>query len=530
MYPFIHAQKNQNSILWKDLIQNFSLPKRKYPLYFKLKDWEGYLASHDKNLNIEKLVNACRNFNKKFLASCESDFLVFGINEKQNQLNIISSVSGKFPLYFTVFNDEFIASADFYQVVKLLPKKKIDLDSTLDYLFTNYFLYITDKTFVDGIYKLPPGSLLQVNHNFEMKIEPLIEVNKFLEDKPKREQDIVYFRNTLFEKLNEVILNLSDNLKGLLVSTDISSGFDSSLINFILKKQGNLSFRSFSFISKEDKGDTYREIVEKFAKRHNLDLFILDVSNLYPFVDKEELEWNKKHFFPATHFLPIAIKYYQFKKEVIGDSYVTFNGHGGDELYMAYSLNFDLEKIISEEINWVEEGIKIGTGKIFTDLSLKILLDEKRFRRHKIYFSPIATTALQWFLFPIYWQYDNWEISPYNNLSLIKLAMKIPRINEGRLRKHQLWQGRTDIFLPEQFKKIKKPFDNHLLQMFDKKSDFLIDVLNNSFLKKAGLIKADKMIKAIKENKAKEYFKNLLPIFISVIRLEIFLQTNKFEK
>lgn len=527
MHPIILAQKKQNYILWKDLIQKFFIPKRKYPLYFKFNNWEGYLASHDKNITIEKLVKACRNFDKKFLSSLESDFLAFGINEKQNQLNVISSVSGKFPLYFSAFDDEFITSTDFYEVLKILPKKKIDVESTIDYLFTNYFLYITNKTFVDGIYKLPPGCLLRVSHNFEMAIEPIINAEKFLRDKPQRSQNIVSFRDELLQKINEVVLNLSNDVKDLPISTDISSGFDSSLINFLLKKQGKLPFKSFSFISKEDKGDTSKEIVEKFAQKHNLNLSILDVTDLYPFANNEDLKWNKNYFFPATHFLPIGLKFYQYKRKVLGNNYITFNGHGGDELYMAYLLHFNLEKIISDEIDWVKEGIKVGSGKIFTNKALEILLNEKRFYRNKIYFLPIATTALQWFLFPIYWQYGDWEISPYNNLSLIKLAMKIPKVNGKRLRKHQLWEGRTDIYLPDQFVHIKKPFDNHLLQMFDKKSNFLVEILNNSILKKAGLIETEKMIKAIEGNKAKEYFKNLLPIFISTIRLEIFLQHNK---
>jgi len=530
MHPLIHAQKNQNCILWKDLIQKFFVPKRKYPLYFKFDNWEGYLASHDENITIEKLVSACRNFDKKFLGSLESDFLVFGINEKQNQLNIISSVSGKFPLYFSAFNNEFIASTDFFEVFKIIPKKKINLDSVLDYLFTNYFLYITDKTFIDGVYKLPPGCLLRINHNFEMAIEQIIDAKEFLQDKPERSQNIVNFRDELLQKLNEVVLNLSNDVKDLPITTDLSSGFDSSLINFLLKKQGYYPFKSFSFISKKDKGDTSQEVVEKFAQKHNLDLSIFDITDLYPFVNKEDLEWNKTQFFPGTHFLPIALKFYQYKKEILGDNYVTFNGHGGDELYMAYLLHFDLEKIISDEISWVREGIKVGTGKIFTKKALGILLDEKRFYRNKIYFSPIATTALQWFLFPINWQNGDWEISPYNNLSLIKLAMKIPKINGERLKKHQLWQGRTDIYLPEQFTHIKKPFDNHIFQMFDKKKDFLVKVLENSILENYGLIKAKEMIEVIKDNKSREYFKNLLPIFISTIRLEIFLQANGFKE
>jgi len=528
MHPIIHAQKDQNFILWKDLIKKFFVPKRKYPFYFKFDNWEGYLALHDKNITIEKLVSACRNFDKKFLGSLESDYLIFGVNEEQNQLNIISSVSGKFPLYFSAFGNDFIASTDFGEVFKVLPRVKIDFDSLLDYLFTDYSFYITDKTFINGVYKLPPGCLLKVNHNFEMSIEQIIDAGEFLKDKPERNQDIVNFRNELLQKLNEVVFNLVESIKDLPISADLSSGFDSPLVNFLLKNQDNFQFKSFCFLSNEDKGDTIKELVEKFARKHNLDLSIIDVTDLHPFVNKEELEWNKNHFFPGTHFLPIGLKFYQYKREILGGNYATFNGHGGDELYMAYLLHFNLDKIIKDEIDWVKEGIRAGIGKIFTDKALEILLDEKRLRRNKIYFSPIAPTALQWFTFPLYWQYGNWEISPYNNLSLIKLAMKIPKIDRGRLKKHQLWQGRTDIFLPEQFKRIKKPFDHHLLQMFDKKPDFLIEVLSNSVLEEIGLIKASQMINAIKENKSRDYFKNLLPIFVSTIRLEFFLQSNGF--
>jgi len=523
MHPIVSAKKSANCFSWKDLISKWSIPRREYPSYFKIDGWEGYLACHDKNLNFQKLVEVCKEGNKDFLSSLESDYLVFGIDEKQNELNIFNSVSGKFPFYFSAFNDNFIASTDFGKVVKTLPNRKLDVDSALDLLFTGYFLYVTDKTFIDGVYKLPPGSLLRVDPNFQMKIEPIIDADEFLENKPLPENNLESFRNDLIKKLDKIVSDLADDVKDFPIATDLSSGFDSLLINFLLKKQ-KTSFKSFSFISKEDKGDTLEDVVKRLAQKHDFDLTIFDATNLYPFVNKSDLEWNKNHFFPATHFLPIGLDFYKLKREKLGGNYVTFNGHGGDEIYMSNCLHFDLEKIVEDEINWVKEGVKIGIGKLFTKKALDILLDKNRFYRNKIYFSPVSTTALQWFLFPIYWQYGNWEISPFNNLSLIKFAMKMPKISGKRVKKHQLWQGRTDIFLPEQFEKIKKPFDNHLFQMFDKRREFLIKILKNSVLEKYGLIHTKGMIEAIEKNKSEKYFKNLLPIFISVIRLEIFFQ------
>ena len=112
---------------------------------------------------------------------------------------------------------------------------------------------------------------------------------------------------------------------------------------------------------------------------------------------------------------------------------------------------------------------------------------------------------------------------PFNDLELIDIARKIPKKNGIPLKKQEIWKGRTDIFLPEQFKQ-KLPFDNHVLQIFEKRRDILVKILSNSVLGKEGLIKAEEMKNMINLGRGGELYKGMLPIFINVVWLEIYLQ------
>lgn len=531
IHPLIWVKKETDLFLWKDFIKKFFLPRRRYPSYFKIKNWQGYLASYEKNLTPEKLINACNSLDKNFFSSVEGDFLVVGINEKENQLNIFNSPSGAFPLFFTAFNNEFIASTDIHKVLEFLPVKKIDLEPTLSYIFSDYSSYPYEKTFIEGVYSLPPGCLLRVNNQLAMKIESITNYDNILKENTTPYSDLITFRNAFLSELEEIVKNLSSIIpSSLFLTTDISAGFDSSLINFLLKKQGNLSFKTFFSYSMEDEGKESLPIVKKFAKKHQLDLETIDQTFFYPFSTQEEIEWNKTYFFPGTHALSSEINFNRVKKEIIKSEFITLTGDGGDELYLSGFLTNDLEKIIEQEIKWVKEAVSFGLEKIFTPLAIKILLDPKRLSRNKIHFSLFAPTALHWPTFAISWQFGEWKISPFCNSSLIKLARKIPKKPDGtRFLKHEIWAGRTDIYLPEQFIFLKKPFDKHIFQMFDKKRKFLEEILNYSLLAKANLIQKEKILKVFQNNQEKNYFKGLLPILINILRLEVFFQANNFK-
>ncbi|MBI2008158.1 hypothetical protein HYS82_00700, partial [Candidatus Amesbacteria bacterium] len=471
----------------------------------------------------QNLVDAVSTFNRPLLGRLDSDYLILGVDESANEIVAASSLSGKFPVYFGIIDGKLVLSTDFGKIARLLPLVKVNTSSLLDYLYTGYFLYITRETPVEGVYKLPPGHRLRVNSELKFKIEPIITAGEFLSEPVEYFKSREKFQEAVLQELKRTVRKMSTAVEDAKLTADLSCGFDSTLLAYVLKSE-RIDDRChfFSYISRKDTGDTRRELVEEFAKRHGLNLNIWDETEVVTF-SEIDVEWTKSHFFPGTHAALKELLVQKYKREVMGARYVTFHGYGGDELYMAFMIHHDIERIIRDELNWVEEGVKAGIGKIFTRDALDMLRERKRFEVGGLYFSPLATTALEWFLFPVYWEFEDWGLLPYNSLRLNQIARGIPKKDGIPLRKQQIWQGRTDIFVPGQFRQ-KLPYDDHVMQIFDKRIDFLATVLENSVLERLGLVNAKKMKEEILQGKGGEYFKNLLPVFINLIRAEIFLQ------
>jgi len=504
----------------------FSLPKSQVLDFLFGSDWGLYFVDYQ-GVGGPKLLEKLRFFDTQFLQSYDGDFLYLGTDKDKNELSIISSISGKFPVYFSCFKDRIVVSTDIGEVVRRTKIKSLNVRSAVDYLFTDYFLYITHETPFESIFKLPPGCRLRIDAKFRFKIEPMMKANDFLSKPVKKYINKLDFQRDLLSKIGHIVAKYGKywQSKGKKITSDLSCGFDSTLIAYNLKNSGFTEADFFSYQSKFDTGDTVSTIVKEFATKHNLKLNVWDESGVVTF-DDIDIEWTQKHFFPGTHAALKEILTQKYKNQLLGSDFVTYHGYGGDELYMANLIGHDLDKIIAEELSWVKQGIQLGIDKIFTQQALGVLSDKKRFLETPIYFSPLATTALEWFVFPVYWEFNDWGVLPYNDLELNQLARGIPVDNDNKaLKKQAIWAGKTDIFTQSQFRQ-KLPFDNHVSRIFDLRKDFLIKTLKNSVLGKLGIVNSEDMAQVISQGKGKEHFSGILPVFINVIRLEIFLQGN----
>ncbi|MDP1743813.1 MAG: hypothetical protein Q8L51_03420, partial [Candidatus Amesbacteria bacterium] len=269
-------------------------------------------------------------------------------------------------------------------------------------------------------------------------------------------------------------------------------------------------------------------IVKKFALKHNLNVAFTDITDISTFSDID-IDWSRKYFFPGTHAMLGEIASAENRRRIYNQPSVLFRGFGADELYMSYLIHHNADRTIKEEIEWVKFGIEQKIDRIFTKKGLELLQSRERMVQSPTYYSVYSPSSVEWAIFPIYWEYGQWSILPFNDLELLEIARRIPIKNGKPLKKQEIWAGRTDIFLPEQFKQ-KLPFDNHVLQIFEKRKEFLVKILSNSILGKEGLINSSEMRDAIATNKAKELYKGMLPVFINVIWLENYLQTNDLIK
>ncbi|MBI5358540.1 hypothetical protein HZB69_02835 [Candidatus Amesbacteria bacterium] len=490
-------------------------------------DWKGYLVNYDQ-ITFDDLVKACKHFDTNTLQGLNSDYLLMGLNNSKSELNIISGVSGKFPLYFSPYKDGFVASTDISEIIRRKTNKKININSALDYLYTDYFMYTTHETFIEGVYKLPVGHRLRIDRNYKFKIEPIFNLDKFLRNQ-QEPFSVEKFQEKFLDRMVNVVRERTIRFPNTPIGCELSSGFDSSLIAYALKKAGisqNCTF--FSDYSKYDTGDTDKSIVEKFAIKHNLKLSFLDISDLTTFSDIDT-GWSKKYFFPGTHALLGEIITAENRRKIYSQPNLLFRGFGADELFMSYLIHHNVDKMIKDELEWAKFGIEQGIGKIFTNKGLEILKSRDRMFQTPVYFSIFSPSSVEWAIFSIYWEYGEWSVLPFNDLELLEIARRIPRKNGKPLKKQEIWAGRTDIFLPEQYKQ-KLPFDNHVLQIFEKRKGFLVKILSNSVLGKAGLINSSEMREAVATDKAKDLYKNMLPVFINVIWLENYLQANDIIK
>ena len=337
------SQSKNKVIVFNGEIYNWKEIKNKiYKIKWKSKsDTEVLIEAYEKyGLNFFDYLNGIFSF------------AIYDIRKKE--LLIARDRLGVKPIYWTVKNQQFIFSSEIKGLLAYGIKKEPCKKTLKDFLF-NGLIDHSEKTLFKNIYQLEPGNFLKIKSNGEIQKknywnlkDRVNQTSEILKDKSK---------DYIFEKYRE-LLNSSLNLElrsDVELGTTLSSGFDSSMLTYMIKKKIN-NFSTFSYGFNNEKDETfYAKKVSDSLKLNNFSVK-LDENELEEYLNKVVLSQES----PVTSIRVLAMhKMYEKVKE--RGIKVILEGQGGDELGAGYEYYYAplFLDILKSSNNYSESFIKI---------------------------------------------------------------------------------------------------------------------------------------------------------------------------
>lgn len=536
VYPLLKLKKDKGKIAFeKWFYQGLYLPEHKFPPKFLIREQSGfcggYFIAYDQKISPRQIFDVCKVRKWNFFDELIGDFFIVFADFDTEEIFIIVDQNGKFPCYFTLANKQLIASPDFGLVKDFVKDKSLNLNYAFDFLNSSHFLLQTDETILNEVGQIPTGTILRIDSNLKLDLKSFVDIDKFFKNKPPAFKTLTDFTKAFLAELEAIIRERLAvfNKLGLNFSSDLSSGFDSSLISYLLKKTTKKPFSCVTWKSPFIVDDTDPKIVQEFADKHSLKVNFFNVDNLFP-LSKIDLDWVSKNFYPASHATELYLKLCKnlFDKGVN----IMFQGVGGDEIY--YSANLELEtRFLFQTIffkAFVSHCRDNQMGLIFSSKGLKYFLDHERFRQ-KNYFpivhSPSALYGdIQYF--SISWRNNIWPVSPFGDQRLSQLCRGIPSKAGKPPTKFEIWKDHDEIFTKSQFRT-----NSHMGNLFNRylkeRKEIVLTTLKNSELEKTGLLRISELRRNLEKGKEDLYLADdgVVTIIQNLVHLEYFLQQNK---
>ncbi len=514
------------------IIPHIKIPNRQFPKPIFLYDDKficaGYFLSLEGGISNDQIFEMCKNGGWKELATKIADFIIVYIDCDSHKLNVLTSHSGKFPCFYSLENNQITISTSFHFVDEALKNRTLDIGEAVELVTWSQALYPREETLYDQIRQLPLATLLTIDSNFKATTEPLLLVEEILENGRMplflAEKDFI----DEFERTMKIIMN--DYLKaidGVEFSTDLSSGFDSSLVTYWLQRLTHRSFVCHSMFSPLIYEDSDPEIVNKFSKIHGLTAKFIDITDQYPFTNLDNIN-KAKHDFYITDY---ALEKVSYALNYISDSgkkeIALFTGHGGDELYYSSALENALRFGIQQTYFDLSDYSKTWLSSVLTTKGIEILMDKNRFLHKRIYPSPstYSVSVLGQLYFPLFWESGVWPLTPLDDPRLMNVFRRMPRsLQKLERTKFKVCSLMRGVFIKEQF--VQKGEVEKLRHRFlTEKKDLVISVLEKSVLGALGLVKNLELIEKLKKGDSAFFTNPAIQISLQALtQLEIFLQ------
>ncbi len=281
----------------------------------------------------EVLVEAYDKFGLKFFDYLNGIFSFAIYDKKKKEILVARDRLGVKPLYWTVNNEQFIFSSEIKGILAYGVKKKLCRKTLKDFL-NNGLIDHSKNTLFENIFQLEPGHYLRIKANGE------ILKKKYWDLKDKVIENSENFKN----KNKDFLLNkyqdlFNDSLKleirsDVEIGTALSSGFDSSMLTYMIKKKIN-DFKTFTygFNTGEDETNYARKLSKSLKlKNYSVKLKESEFENyLSKVISSQEA--------PVTSIRVLAMHkmYETVRKKQIK---VILEGQGGDELGAGYEYYY----------------------------------------------------------------------------------------------------------------------------------------------------------------------------------------------
>jgi asparagine synthase (glutamine-hydrolysing) len=332
----MHSHSNRYVIVYNGEIYNHLSIRKEIFDYNKFNGWTG-------TSDTETLLKGFELWGiEKMLQKCTGMFAIAVWDKKNKCLNLARDRIGEKPLYYGWQGKSFIFGSElkaFYPHPDF--KKDINKDSIFSLL--RYYNVSGPNTIFKDIYKLRPGTILNINQNntYEEKVfwsAHDMTLRKNSEIKNKTDKNI---KEELLSLLKNTVKN--QMLSDVPLGAFLSGGIDSSLIVSLMQEQSNYPIKTFT-IGFDEKGYNeakFAKIVAKELGTDHTEMYVspTDALNVIP-----ELPKIYDEPFSDTSQIPTYLVSQLASKNVK----VSLSGDGGDELFCGYNRYLMADKIFNK--------------------------------------------------------------------------------------------------------------------------------------------------------------------------------------
>ncbi len=513
----------------ESIIKGLVLPKNKFPpdFFYQGRDTfiAGYFASYREKTTQNQLISLCQRQEWERIANFIGDFIILFCDLASKTIVLLTDQTSKFPCYFSINENELVMSTSFHQVLGSLPPASLDIPEALDYIHRN--VGIKDQTFIKEIKQVPPATLFLLSQDWSYSLVPMIELENLLNQPFEKYDSVKEFADNFLSNLEGIVEEKFGAIKHLKFCADLSSGLDSSLISYLLKKKASKPFTCYSHIYKLSPRYTNPKIVKEFADKHGLKVRSIPHDHIFPFSTKTDLEWIKRE--PGQ--TGMADAFYDLVLVSKDGNEIEFTGEGGDEIFRMDAKSYEINLRFPIQVEYFERLslANFGIGAVLTKKALNTLFDKERYQRKNPYVFTVPDSAITVYsndFFPLFWETEVWPIAPFTDPRLAQIARGIPKPRGGHLTKQEIWRERQDIFVPSQFLPKRGP-DEQFKRYLTESSGVVISVLKNSVLGSKGWAKSSEIIDNIRKGDIERYCRDdAMSYIVNLVGLEYFIQEN----
>lgn len=507
----------------------FVLPESKIPPPFYRETYShhiiGYFISFTPNITADLIFEKLTKKDWQFLFSLWAEFLLVVTDKDTGEIFILSDLYGRLPCYFSLQKDYVSISTDIGLIRDTCLIQSLNLSAVLEHIA--HTLYLSSSTLIREIHQAPPGCVIRICHQqryFEINSVSPQMWSELPHDFPSEQAFLNEYINVLEKTIEYQMQKVGSS--GLRLGAQLSSGLDSSLISYLLKKQQDHLNCYFLFANIAPTADDPTTAIQ-FAEKHNLEVKLFDGSQFFPFSHSEDYQITQTYPANINPLRGLVSPFHEFIAKDKVD--VVWSGEGGNELYRLNRTlktgRYFFQLQFFEVVNTVRQRM----GEYLTQDGFELLISRENIINKKVFPSFISpsTVKANWADFSNYWAYNLWTINPFQSPAVINFVQNATIKSKPILsRKSVLRRWVDKIYLDKQFT-VDSNYDAVIAQMFMERLDFVTDILQNSVLADLGLIKNELLLQRFRQGDISHYYDNGGFVQLhNLIRTEYFIQTN----
>ena len=513
-------------------LKDIVLPAKVFIENDKMVIW-GYFSSYNPQISENGLDKEIERYSFERIANSDCEYLLFFWDKQVKKLTVGLDNIMSFSCYFTILDNKIVFSSDFSEIKNIVSHHKpliADLDGLLTYVTNGW--HATERTILESVKTIPPGSVVEFvfESNVSYQIKSLVNIENFLSLRRGDEfKDDKEFAKVLESVLTDAVARRLEKIpKGTHIGCEISSGFDCTLVAYIMAKLiGPENFYCYSFYFPEGYKTESLAIIRKFADKHSLQLRAIELN------PKEGYARDYFKLWKDDDLLQLSADYFGDYIKLL-DRYsprLLFTGQHGDETYSI--KEWILAAKYSRQMNYFDNVLwmkKDNQAVLYTPKGLDLILNKERFNSRGIYptfYSDlnIAETAL---IDQVYRRFGTRQVSPYLDLQVLLVGLRRGLREKRTWDEKQLYFRYLDhIFIPEMF--IPKMGGTEFALDFPRNQKKLISwVMKNSVLAQYGLIDSKKIMQMVANENSPLYKDAFVALaFEYLVRADWYLIKNK---